>query len=170
MTPPVPRRNDRPLLGALALAAAITGLVALFLVSRLPGPGPSGAFRQMLVLHGSMAEQLGPDRPGLSGPAMHLRSQLDGESVDSWLYSLAGRAATAHRLHALPTLPRNAQELAGAGGGVLAFDYEELTSLCWAEEASALCVVGEQPVATLKELVALVRAQGPGQAEAAPEG
>lgn len=168
MSPPAPRRRDRPLVGLLAVAGSLCGLLALILLSRLPGPRPPGAFRQMLVLHGSMAAQLGEVGPELAGPMLHGRSQLEGESVDSWLYALQGRAVTAHRLGELPPLPRNAQELPAPGGDVIAVDFEELTSLCWAEQAVALCVVGNQPIAALKELVALVRRQGPGAAEAAP--
>lgn len=162
MTPPVPRNEAPSLLAPMLIVAVVLGAATLLVFSRMPGPQPPGTVRQMLVLHESMAAQGRPSDDGISGPSLHLASQLEGESVDSWLYGLAGRAATVHRLDRPPPLPRNAQQLPAEGGAVDAMDHDDLTSLCWRGPEHSLCVVGPQPVADLKRLVARVRASGPG--------
>ena len=55
MNPPAPNPKEAPLVGIFVAAAVLTAVVALGLIPRLPGPQPPGAFRQMVVLHGSMA-------------------------------------------------------------------------------------------------------------------
>jgi hypothetical protein len=159
VNPPAPNPKEAPLVGIFVAAAVLTAVVALGLISRLPGPQPPGAFRQMVVLHGSMARQL--DEGPADSPQAHLESQLEGQAVESWLYALHGGAATVHRLAALPSLPRNAQEVRAEGGPVSAVDFDDLTAVCWSQKERGLCVVGGQPVSQLKELVARVRSMGP---------
>ncbi len=168
-----PARTGAPWFALVGVTLLAAGVLSLVLISRMPGPQAPGALRQMLVLHSSMAEQLAPARTGLSGPTLHLESTLEGDSVSSWLYSLAGQAATAHRFGSPPPMPRNAQSLPAPGGPVSAADFDELCALCWTNTAGSWCVVGPQPVAQLKELVSRVRSQGPGAPEAdqsSPEG
>ncbi len=167
MTPPPPRRRDAPLLAILVGAAVLAGVVALSLISQLPGPRAPGVLRQMLVLHGALAGHSAPRGGPGDGPSRHVRSELDGTHIDSWLYDLGGDAATAHRFEAPPPLPRNAQDLPAPGGPVQAADFDSATALCWTGPDGAWCVVGDQPVAKLKELVRRIRDAPPPRPEEA---
>jgi hypothetical protein len=172
---PVPQRVGRPVLRTIVLAAIPVALLAALLLLTMPGPSPVGLFNQVVVVHDSaLPGRVSAPDPGADAALAllgALSSTLEGQQVDSWIYRFGRDRVSVHRIHGRPPPPRNAGALQAEGGAATLFEVADLSLISWHEAPDrTLVVVGACPVHRLREVVGVVRSEGPGPALDAPTG